>query len=157
MSSQSDSDLPITPSDEGRKPAINNFGYNLTLDELWPLALGAAGTMVLGFAAVVGVLPLPWYGSVFAGAAPMIAAHIYLKVLVEGAPPHRQRDAFARFSTMSIAWDKAPFRRLPFLPGVRFSTERCDRPEPASYQHPMRLLEQRHRLEKLNARKSYRS
>jgi hypothetical protein len=153
MTPQSDSELPVTPSDEGRKAAINNFGYNLTLDELWPLALGALGTMVLGLAAVVGALPLPWYGSVFAGAAPLISAHIYLKVLVEGAPPHRQRDAFARLSTVSIAWDKAPFPRLPFIPGLRFSTARCDRPEPASFQHPMRLLEQRHRLEKLNARK----
>lgn len=150
MTPRSENELPITPSDEGRKPAINNFGYAVSLDELWPLAIGGGLTMLLGFGAVVGALPLPWWGGIFSAVAPLIAAHIYLKVLVEGAPPHRQRDIFARLSTFSLAWDKTPFRRLPFLPGIRFASERCARPEPSSLQHPMRLLDQRHRVETLN-------
>jgi xanthosine utilization system XapX-like protein len=121
--------LPLTPTNEGRAPSINNFGYNLAFPQLWAVGAGLAVGIFVSLLWLVGMLPGPWYLKIMFVMAPVVGGHIYTKVWIENALPHVQRDMIARFMTLRFDFDQPRWRRFPFIPSLRPDLTMCGEPE----------------------------
>lgn len=111
--------LPITPTNEGRQPKINNFGYNLPFDQLWAVGAGLGVSLLVTLAWLIDVLPGPWFIKIVWVVIPAVGGHIYTKVWIEDALPHVQRDMIARFLAMKLDFERPRWKRLPFIPSIR--------------------------------------
>jgi hypothetical protein len=146
-------ELPVTPSNETRRPKLNTLGYDAPLDAvLLPMGIGLGLTVIVILLLMAKVVVVSWPIAVIAVGTPAGLAHLYMLKFVVGAPPHAQRDTLARWSCLTIDWQAAPIPWLPFVPGFCFDMERCGKPEPPEVQHPLRLLEQELRMRELAAR-----
>ncbi|AHF95011.1 hypothetical protein OPIT5_00310 (plasmid) [Opitutaceae bacterium TAV5] len=124
---------------------MNNFGYNVPFYDLKPLWFGLFGTALMGIAFSMRLLDfLHWSAALILVLAPLVAAHIYIKMFVENALPDTQRDFFARVLALAPDFDRPPVRWLPFVPSLRPRLTLAADPEPyAGSIHPMLRLQER--------------
>jgi len=121
--------LPVTPTNEGREPKINNFGYNLAFDQLWAVGLGIAVSIAIALMWVVGLLPGPWYVKIIVVVIPAIGGHIYTKMWIEDALPHAQRDTMARVFAWRLDFERPRWKRFPYIPSITADLTMAGEPE----------------------------
>lgn len=119
MKGELEPDLPVTPTNEGRRPRISNFGYNVAYPDLWPLLIGLAGSVIIGLAVAFGALRFHWSVSIITIATPLAVAHLYVKMFVEDALPHTQQDTVAKWLSLEPDFHSPASQRMPLVPSLR--------------------------------------
>lgn len=105
MAAEREPDLPVTPSNEGRSSNLENFGYCVAFNDLWPMGAALGVSSVMGFVFfVAGYRPAHWSVCLVVMLLPLGGAHWYLKKVVEGALPHAQEDMFAAWQCLWLDW-----------------------------------------------------
>ena len=148
---EGDDYLPRTPTSVGRMPPIKNMGYEVEFTDLWPLMVGGMLSAMLAVGVFVGWRPLPLpFMLIFVG-GPLAGAHIYIKKLIEKAPPHREE-----YWAVRALWSKSfHFRRegpwyIVLLPKIIHDDAIAANPPTSDCRPPLlRLIT---RLEEANAR-----
>jgi hypothetical protein len=144
--------LPVTPTNEGRKPAVNNFGYNLPFYDLMPLWIGLGGSVLIGMGVAVTIIQFHWSVNIGLTLIPVICAHLYIKAFVENALPNMQRDTVVRLLSLTPDLERPMFEKIPFIPSLRPSLSMASDPEEAGAEmHPM--LRMHSRFSALNKQK----
>lgn len=133
-------ELPVTPTNEGRRPRISNFGYNVPYKDLWPMLVGLCGTMLAGLAFGSQVIPAHWAVAVFFTILPIAFAHLYVKMFVEDALPHTQQDTIARIVSLTPDFNAPVSRRFPLLPRFRPALSMAADPQADDGLHPLMRL-----------------
>lgn len=109
--------LPITPTNEGRKPERKNFGYVVEFNELWPLGLGIAGTLGSGLLFFgIGWRPVNGWLCALLMFVPLMTGHYYIKNFIENALPHRPHEYMAQLMQVRMTWNEPSSRWVPFWP-----------------------------------------
>jgi hypothetical protein len=148
-------ELPNTLTNEGHDLPVRNLFYNLRWYEITkPLVMGFTGTVIIAIMTYTGMLYMKWWMAIAVAAMPLIAAHFYLKLLVEGAPPENQRDLAARLLALEPDYDHPLVSWLPFIPSLRPNLTMCSELELASKRHPLLRLQEK--FEKLAHEKALR-
>lgn len=121
--------LPVTPTNEGRQPRVNNFGYNLPFDELLVVGIGISISTLLAMASLWGLVPIPWYLKFILIITPSIAGHIWTKAFIEGALPHQQRDTVGKLLSVRLDFESPKWKSFPFIPRIKPFLAMASEPE----------------------------
>lgn len=71
-------------------PPIKNLGYEVEFTELWPLMVGGLLSAAIAVAVFMGWRIFPLYVMIAMIGVPLACAHLYIKKIIENAPPHKE-------------------------------------------------------------------
>jgi hypothetical protein len=136
--------LPYTASHTGRKARVGYLGFEgVGFEELWPLFAGLILSVALGIRLFLGAQADAghWVARTLIAALPFLCGYGYLRVLVQGRPPHFKSDMLSTALRVRLDFANPPVRAFPLVPRLAVSAHDAAGPARAANQrHPMHAL-----------------
>jgi hypothetical protein len=114
--------LPYSPSHTGRGSNVGYLGLSgVDFPQLWPLFVGVASGIGLGlhFFLGDGAGSAHWIAHTLASVAPAVLGYGYLRLLVQGRPPHFKADLVHAAARLRIDFTSPPVRSVALVPRIR--------------------------------------
>ncbi len=141
--------LPYTPSNTGRRARVGYLGFDgVGFDELWPLFAGLVLSLALALKLFLGADAGGgrWLQRTLIALLPFAAGFGYLRLLVQGRPPHFKGDLWATALRVRFDFTDPPLRALPVWPRVFIDAADAAGPaRSADLRHPMSRVGSRRR------------